>query len=190
MNEMIINIRGCSGAGKTTLVRALMDKHGPATPIEQANPRARRYEGYRLPSGARIVGDNERVCGGAEGMKDAEIERVVREYAQHGPTMFEGLFITENVSRWLNLALDVDDFVFAFLRPPVEVCVERVLARRAANGTTRPFKPDRVKATWRRLPAHFEKFSAAGVRCVWLPWEDPLPALEGFLSLQLDEEAA
>lgn len=177
----IINVRGPSGAGKTTLVRQLMEKHGPAVPIER--PGKRRYEGYQLGSHIRIVGDYRRVCGGAEGMRDAEIDRVVREYARRGSVIFEGLFITENVSRWRQLAIDLGNVTFAFLRPPVEVCIDRVLARRAASGTTRPFKPDRLRATWGRLELHHRRFTEeAGARCIWLPWEDPLPALEALLN--------
>ncbi len=124
-------------------------------------------------------------------MKDAEIDRIVREYARHGSVIFEGLFITENVSRWRQLAIDKGNVTFAFLRPPVELCVERVLARRAANGTTRPFNPGRLKATWRRLDLHFRRFTEeAGAQCVWLPWEDPLPTLEGILNGTLEESRA
>jgi hypothetical protein len=174
----IVNIRGCSGAGKTTLVRRLMEKRGPAVAIER--PAARRYEGYQIGPDLRVVGDYRRACGGAEGMPDAEIDRVVREYARLGNVIFEGLFLTEQVTRWRQLAVDLGTVTFAFLRPPVDVCIERVLARRAEKGTTRPFKPDRLRATWGRLALHHRAFTPVA-RCVWLPWEDPLPALEAIL---------
>ncbi|MGH8247570.1 MAG: hypothetical protein ACREUU_14190, partial [Gammaproteobacteria bacterium] len=60
----VINIRGCSGAGKTTLVRRLMERYGPATPIERLG--ARRYDGYQVGPALRVVGDYRRACGGAE----------------------------------------------------------------------------------------------------------------------------
>jgi cytidylate kinase len=178
---IIVNIRGCSGAGKTTLARALMERHGPAIPIERSG--MKRYEGYQLPAAIRVVGDYRRVCGGAEGMKDEEIERVVRDYAASGSVVFEGLFITENVSRWRNLAIDLGNVVFAFLQPPVEVCIQRVEARRQARGTTKPFDSTRLKQTWRRLTSHYQQFEAVGAHCVWLPWADPVPELEGLLGL-------
>jgi len=49
-------------------------------------------------------------------------------------------------------------------RPPVDVCIERVLARRAEKGTTRPFKPDRLRATWGRLALHHRAFESVA-RC-------------------------
>jgi hypothetical protein len=178
MTGAVVNIRGCSGAGKTTLVRRLMEVRGPAVPIVRTG--ARRYEGYQVGPGLRVVGDYERACGGAEGLKDDEIDRVVRAYADHGGVIFEGLFITENVSRWRQLAVDLGTVTFAFLRPPADVCIERVLARRAEKGTTRPFKPERLRATWGRLALHYRAFEAVA-RCVWLNWEDPLPDLEALL---------
>jgi AAA domain len=181
MESMVVNVRGCSGAGKTSLVRALMERHGPAVPIERVGKR--RYEGYQVGDSLRVVGDYRRVCGGAEGMKDVEIERVVREYATRGSVIFEGLFITENVSRWRDLARDLGNMVFAFLQPPVEVCIARVEARRAAKGTVKPFDPTRLRQTWRRLPGHFRLFEAAGARCVWLPWEDAVPTMEALVGL-------
>lgn len=176
----IINVRGPNGAGKTTLVRQLMEKFGPAVPIERSGKR--RYEGYQVGPNLRIVGDYRRVCGGAEGMRDAEIDRVVREYARHGSVIFEGFIVSTTVSRWLQLAEDVDKVTFAFLTTPVDVCINRVLGRRAVAGNTKPYNPRRVIEIQRVLALHYRKFEAVGARCVWLPWEEPLPALEALLN--------
>ena len=186
--SQIIQIRGPSGSGKTTLVRQLMEKRGHAVPIER--PGKRRYEGYQVGPGLRIVGDYRRICGGAEGMKLDEIDRVVREYARHGSVIVEGLFISASVGRWMQLAIDHADVVFAFLRPPLDVCIERVLARRAAAGRPKPFNP-RLAELWRRLDLHFRRFrDEAGAQCVWLPWEDPLPTLEAILDGTYEEPQA
>ncbi len=40
-------------------------------------------------------------------MNDEEIERVVREYAHVGHVLFEGLFISNSVGRWKNLAAEL-----------------------------------------------------------------------------------
>jgi len=188
-SRRVINVRGPSGAGKTTVVRQLMEKRGLAVPIER--PGKRRYEGYQVGPGLRVVGDYRRACGGAEGMKDAEIDRVVREYAQHGSVIFEGLFVTNSVARWLQLALDHGNVVFAFLKPPLDVCIKRVVARRAAAGNDQPFNPRRLTETWNRQDFHVRRFTEeAGAQCVWLPWEDPLPTLEAILDGTMRESQA
>jgi uridine kinase len=43
MKPVFVNVRGCSGAGKTTLVRRLMAEHD-VVPIEPVG--SKRYEGY------------------------------------------------------------------------------------------------------------------------------------------------
>ncbi len=180
--SIIVNIRGPSGAGKTTLVRRLMAVHGPALPI--ASPGCDRHEGYQVGPDLQVVGDYRGNAPGLDHRSDGPtIDRLVREYARYGSVVFESLFIVEQVTRWRQLALDLGNVMFAFLGPPVEVCVERRRDRRAARGKLRidGFNLERMRATWRRLPRHFGVFEAAGARCVWLPWEDPLPALEALL---------
>jgi hypothetical protein len=179
--NIVVNIRGPSGAGKTTLVRTLMERYGPAVPIER--PGMKRYEGYQLGPNLRVVGDYRRKCGGAEGMRDANLERTVREFAQVGHVIFEGLFVSSSVGRWRDLARDLGNVTFAFLRPPLHLCINRVHERRAAAGTTRPFDPRHVKGLWRRLPSHFRQFEAMGAQCLWLLWADPLPELAALLGL-------
>lgn len=181
----VVNVRGPGGAGKSTLVRRLLERRGPIEPLA-LRPGSRQYQGVQAGD-IRAVGDYRPACGGAEGMKQAEIERLVRKYAREGHVLFEGLLISSVVSRWRRLAVELGNVTFAFLCPPVEICVERTLARNAARQKPRSLQMDRVERNirqkWRVQPKHFDEFKAVGARCVWLPWEeDPLPALEALFT--------
>src|SRR5437762_10868286 len=109
---MIVNLRGPGGAGKSTLVRQLLERHGPIVPLAFRG-RGRQYEGVRAGT-IRAVGDYRPACGGAEGMTQDEIEHLVRTYAREGDVVFEGLLISSIVSRWRQLAVDLGEVTFAF----------------------------------------------------------------------------
>lgn len=63
---MILNIRGCSGSGKTWLMRRIMEGLGPPEPILDADGRP---EGYLLRGNIRVIGTYENQCGGCDAVK-------------------------------------------------------------------------------------------------------------------------
>lgn len=181
---MIVNIRGTSGSGKTTLMRQFMDHVGDWDQLMSEN--MRKVEGYRsLPDGAfYVLGSYANVCGGCDGIptQDAVCNRV-REYAKHGSVLFEGLLISHLYTRYLNLAREYPQgFAFAFLDTPLDVCLERVQARRDARadklGKPRtPLNPDNTVAKWHETHRVANRFVEDGLPVLWLPWEDALPPL-------------
>lgn len=60
---MILNIRGCSGSGKTYLVRQIMEELGPPEPLLHSDG---RIEGYLLKDNIRVVGPYLEGCGGCD----------------------------------------------------------------------------------------------------------------------------
>jgi len=176
MPRHIINIRGTSGSGKSTLVRQLMDAHGPVTPL--GSP---KILGYQCGPDLRVVGRYTNACGGCDGIKTQdEVSTRVREYAQHGHVVFEGLLVSGIVERYRALAEELGGFTFAFLNTPLEVCLERVHQRRAAKGNDRPLDPTLTTAKWERCRQAARRLEGVAP-VVWLPWEDPLPAVEDIL---------
>jgi hypothetical protein len=66
---MIINLRGCNGSGKTTIVRRFLDR----LPSRAFGPRADRPLGYGVDATewgvtrpVYVVGSYENACGGAD----------------------------------------------------------------------------------------------------------------------------
>lgn len=78
----VVNIRGCSGAGKTTLVRRLMEAHGPAVPI--VTPGTGRVEGHQIGPDLRVVGDYQTRDGLDHHCAGPIVDRLAREYARFG----------------------------------------------------------------------------------------------------------
>jgi adenylate kinase family enzyme len=135
---MIVNLRGTSGSGKTTVVRGLMEKY----PSIRALGPEKKPEGYEClmanfpgnPPPLYVVGSYKNVCGGCDGIKTQdEICDRVRRYAglfeqgyelqlgtdQAAPivsaltgpphVVFEGLLISHLYSRYLNLDREMKD---------------------------------------------------------------------------------
>lgn len=138
----IVKIHGCSGAGKSTAVRSIMN--GNASSIIGANGKIEAYRVHAATqNGTYVLGSYENTCGGVDTMSGApEVIKLLDKYAVLGNVLFEGLLqstyygkLGEHSKRY------GDDYVYAFLDTPVELCLERVVARRAASGRNNKFNP-------------------------------------------------
>jgi thymidylate kinase len=178
---MIINIRGTSGSGKSTVVFNLMRHYkelgelyvviqGPDG-FEQVSDLS--HEGaagqigyqigkwnsnlhpYKVP--LRIVGKYLTPCGGCDGIKtqDEVTSRVRRWHQQDYHVLFEGLLISTIVGRWADLAeslsLERERMMFVFLNTPEEMCVERVKSRRLAKGNNKTLDETNTRDKWRLM---------------------------------------
>lgn len=178
--SMIINVRGTNGAGKTTLMRQVMAKYDTTKSVNAAH----KVDGYRLRLPgcalpfATVIGSYENVCGGCDGIKtQQEAKDRVREAANHGHVLFEGVLISTIFGPWLEFSQQNGGMVWAFLDTPLEVCLERIQIR---NGG-KPIKTEQVQAKWDSMHKIASKATAAGERVVMLPWQDPLPTLLSLL---------
>jgi hypothetical protein len=67
--------------------------------------------------------------------------------------------------------------IFATLDTPAETCIERVLARRAAKGNTKPFNPKLTLDKWETIKKTHEQLAADGWDCRMLSGDNALPQL-------------
>lgn len=160
MTNCIINLRGTSGSGKTHTTRCFLD-YLPCKTIEAIDEQGKqRILGYKLdgtPMGLKrpiiVIGSYENTCGGTDTINKQEWigDRVEKAYKTGAHVLVEGLLMSKSAAgghlapRLHGLGLAY----FLFLDTPKEVCVERVLARRAAKGNDTPFDPEKTL-----LPAH------------------------------------
>jgi len=146
---MIVNVRGCSGSGKSTVVRQWL-KDYPMRPLYGVfgSRRPQAYEcivpGLKHP--LYILGSYETVCGGCDTIQPyALILDLLRKYAHRGHVLFEGLLVGHSygsVGALLDqLATQGVASVIILLATPVAECVARVRQRRLRRGDTRPFNP-------------------------------------------------
>lgn len=166
----IINIRGANGAGKTSLVRAIMrDRPQQEVLIGDFHvPGHWLYEDGIVIVGPYVEG---KATGGMDNVNTTEMALDAVEKAARGAfrraegavggvllgpvraVVFEGILISTVYKTWLEFSRDVTSnrpgrevsFAWAFLPTSAAQCVERVKQRRAAKGRPEEgFKEDLV----------------------------------------------
>ena len=168
MKHQIVNIRGCNGSGKTTIVRRFLDR----LPVTALGGKPGRPAGYRVDATAwgiqtpvYVIGSYENTCGGTDGINTQEeiVKRVTQAYA-HGHVLVEGLLMSKSSDGGLTApALRGMGAIFAFLDTPWDTCLERVLARRAAAGNDKPFDPNKtMKSAYEQCHRSHELLTLAG----------------------------
>lgn len=165
----VINLRGTSGSGKTTIVRNILN-HGNW--INWMDPSGKKVWGYiNQQLGWAIVGSYENTCGGCDTIRTQdETEARIEQLLDWGfSVVFEGLLISTLSSRWIKFSQKVANranMLFYYLNTPIEDCLNRIQARRQVAGNNRPFNPqntiDRVKA----IETTYQKLTAAGCCCI------------------------
>ena len=188
MKHQIVNIRGCNGSGKTTIVRRFLDRL-PAQPL---GGKPDRPAGYTVDASAWgisvpvfVVGSYENTCGGTDGINTQEeiAERVVKARAL-GHVLVEGLLMSKSsAGGHVAPILKEYDAIFAFLDTPWEVCLERVLQRRAAAGNEKAFNPDKtMRSAYEQCHRSAELLTLAGGYDVrWLDHTDAVGGVVVYL---------
>jgi hypothetical protein len=166
---VLINLRGTHGSGKSTAIRALMEKSN-VRPIFGTTFGLRCPEGYkaRLPeveTDVFVLGPYAAKCGGCDCIQPYSlIPPLIEKYAARGHVIFEGALIStcwsvigRLLERWKR------DAIIVFLDTQVEECIRRVRTRRLERGDEREFDPGLLiqkHATVARLK---QKIDAVGV---------------------------
>lgn len=175
---MILNIRGTSGSGKSTIVHNLLRDFEHENIYDHESFKKVKLVGYKM-NGLIIVGSYATKCGGCDsitetniGMKGMDyIEEFVREAATQGyHVLFEGLLITGIWGRFQNLGHEFPgQFIFGFMDTPYEECLRRVLVR---NGG-KQISEENLKGKFRAGELALEKAINFGERYVIINHTDP-----------------
>lgn len=189
MKHQIVNIRGCNGSGKTTIVRRFLDR----LPREALGGKPSRPMGYKVDASAWgiqlpvfVVGSYENTCGGADGINTQEeiADRVVKAQGL-GHVLVEGLLMSKS-SAGGHVAPILKDHgaIFAFLDTPWDVCLARVLSRRAEAGNTKPFDPDKtMRSAYEQCHRSAELLTQVGGYDVrWLDYINAVGEVVGYLA--------
>ena len=138
---MLINLRGTSGSGKSTVVRKLFSQYGCYPIFDLLGPRA--PEAYRLDrapfkSRVYVIGPYRSPCGGCDAVPtiDCLIELLCSYHAK-GHLIFESLIVSSMYGRvGAELERHGKNALIAFLSTPLERCRAQ-LVRRQENGRAR-----------------------------------------------------
>ena len=187
---MIIQLRGTSGSGKSTAVRAIMDRYGPRSPVRKVGMKRRQPIGYlcapQEPDGPSlfVAGHYETACGGCDTLPTYDfIIDLVREAATSGyDVLFEGLLISGEVTRCASL----QDFLYLSigLDVPVEVCLDSVnQRRRKKKPEALDVNPKNTIAKATTVRGAMSRLAELGVRTEWQTRETVVDRVVGLLAL-------
>lgn len=182
----VVNLRGTSGSGKTTIVRNILS-HGNW--VKWKDPEGKKIWGYiNIDLRWAIVGSYENTCGGCDTIRtqDETEARIEQLLEWEFNVLFEGLLISTLSSRWEKFSKRIfnkANTLFYYLDTPIDECLNRIQARREAARNNRPFNPknttDRVKA----IETTYQKLTAAGCCCIKASQEDIMKNLYDWYKL-------
>ena len=172
---MIINLRGTSGSGKTHLARRIMDMYGTKV--------AYKREGRKQPIGyvysrrdkskpsLAVIGHYETACGGCDTLptNDLIFDLVRNAHEMCHDVLFEGLLISSDVNRVVNLWTASYPVQVVALNTPLDVCLDSVNARRQAKTPGKPpVNPANTTSKHRAVQLSMKRLAEAGVPSHWL----------------------
>lgn len=170
MRRMLVNIRGCNGAGKSTIPMSMMDD--PEMYVHEI----KGSDGKRLsaitvfPSyGWVALGTYFNKTGGMDTLRDNWTTRMTLYAALDGfpeyNVLMEGIMASTIRSTYINLFHEVQEYygndltiMILSLLPPVEVAISRVYSR---NGG-KPINEEAVRGKWETVARNVSAFGEAG----------------------------
>ena len=179
---IIVKLHGNSGSGKTTVARGIMARDPGVTPI--GNPK--RPEAYEvkikgLKKSLFVLGPYTNTCGGLDSVPNWRAAAdLLHKYAALGNVFYEGLLSSTyyggfgaETERYGN------DHIFAFMDTPLEVCLERVKARRVAAGNLKPLDETNTRNRQRPIEGVARKVKMLGRRIEVIDFSDPITQVLG-----------
>lgn len=193
----IIQLRGPSGAGKTTVMRRVMAELGTPIRVRPKDDPTRRSPSLLVwpQHGVAVIGHYDVLCGGCDTIKSRErpydLARMAADSSMN--VLLEGLFTTMEYHRTLALHTDGYERHDVFIRPPMPECIRNVEARRVSQG--KEIKEQKQMAEYyRRVARTLERLQLAGLgNLTWL--EGPTAevgeaAVQKLLLLALTDETS
>jgi len=192
-NTKIVNLRGTSGSGKSTVVFTLM-KNFETQPLSGKDGKIKGYvvdaSEVGITKPIYVIGRYTTACGGLDTVPtqvDAA-ERAVAAYNLGGHVLCEGLLCSAAGPKGaLTIALqNTGAAVFAIMDTPLEKCIERVQERRKIRGDERPLNTKNTRDKWTQTMSTAKSLSALGYNVVSVNHEN---AYEDVLNIFRQAEA-
>lgn len=170
--RMLVNIRGCNGAGKSTIPMSMMSDPGMFVQ-ELLYSDGKRMAAFTVfPSyGWIALGTYFNKTGGLDGIRNMEctiaaLYAAVGMYPEYDIIM-EGILCSTVFSSYAELYHQIEQkasmqVLIISLLPPLDVCLERIQQR---NGG-KPIKEDLVAGKRLSVARSHEKFKQEGFTCV------------------------
>jgi energy-coupling factor transporter ATP-binding protein EcfA2 len=193
---MIINIRGTSGSGKSTIVRHVMALYNTKARImkpDRRQPFAYALSSPKVEGAAKMVailGHYETSCGGCDTIsKQSDIFEAVRYFDDQGmAVIFEGLLLSGEVTNTASLHKEGRElYVFGLDQVPIDLCLDSVNGRRKARlGEEKftPVKPENTVAKFRGTQQAMARLQKEGVEVLSCDRDTALRCILGLLQME------
>lgn len=167
--RMLVNIRGCNGAGKSTIPMSMMDDPGMYVHEIMGSDGKRISAITVFPTyGWVALGTYFNKTGGMDTLRNNEITRMTLYAALDGfpeyNVLMEGIMASTIRSTYIDLFHEVEQYyrdlkvLIISLLPPVEVAISRVYSR---NGG-KPINEEAVRGKWETVARNVLAFREAG----------------------------
>lgn len=157
---MIIQIRGTSGSGKTTVFKQVMNRIGLWVPH---HVEGRKQPLYYSHQNLLVLGHYESPCGGCDTIgssgKIFELIQQLRKDYKEPDILCEGLLLSEDV-KWSSQLVGLR---VIFLTTPLERCLSQIKQRRLEVGNEKELNPKNTTNRMRVIERAHSKLTEAGI---------------------------
>lgn len=159
---MIIQIRGTSGSGKSTIMRQVMEALGTWRPwYVEGRKRPWRYNLETPRADLTVLGHYESQCGGCDTIGSARQVYDALQEVDADIVLCEGLLLSEDV-KWSS---QLRDLHVLFLTTSLERCLSQIQQRRKSVGNDKPLNAANTTNRVAVIERARLKLLALGVDC-------------------------
>lgn len=179
---MIIQVRGTSGSGKSTVMREVIA--GLGGKVKPVMREGRKNPLYYMIDDIAILGHYESPCGGCDTVGSARQVFDLLQEVEARIVLSEGLLLSED-TKW---SKQLKDLWVVFLTTPVETCLERIRERRKKAGNNKPLSETNTRNRVAVIERARLKLVAESVICRRCSSNQAADVILNWIRLHADQE--
>ena len=183
MGTKVITISGTNGAGKTTVMRKVMERMDDDFKVKHTLKCGVLVNVFER---AVVIGSYDKVCGGADTVKNySSVWEAVLECAQFNNVLYEGVLVSNVYAPAIELSNNLKEigatFIPVGLNTEFDQCVANTNSRRAAAGKGPLEDTGNVLTNYKKSLSAFKKFHADNLKPYWVSSEEAVQIILGEL---------
>ena len=183
MSTKVITIAGSNGAGKTTVMRKVMERMDDDFKVKHTLACGVLVNVFKR---AVVIGSYDKVCGGADTVKNySSVWEAVLECAQFNNVLYEGVLVSNVYAPAINLSNKLKEIDSTFipigLNTEFDQCVANTNTRRATAGKGPLEDTGNILINFKKSISAFKKFHADGLNPHWVSSDEAVQIILGEL---------